>query len=347
MGFSNWSDDFYNDKVDAKVSTGTPIFSYDADVKAGKVATKVHDLLNVFGKVRESRDSTDHPESTAIGVIFDETGSMGEVPRVMQKKLPQLMSLLLRKGYIKDPQVLFGAIGDYPNREKAPLQIGQFESGVEMDDAISNIYLEGNGGGQTMESYQNALYFFAHRTSIDCFEKRGKKGYLFLIGDEKPFPESTEDELLTLMGKEAEIKPNPACPNGFKHTITGKASIKDIVKAVTEKYEVFFIIPNQTSYFHEPWLKETWSSLLGPERVIKLEEPEAVCETIGATIGLLEGALAADAIAADLKDVGAGTAIVKAVTTGLDDLAKSTALTKVGTGSLPEKSGRSTTTERL
>jgi hypothetical protein len=347
MGYSNWSDDFYQDKVDAKVSTGTPTFAYDADIKSGRVASKVHDTLNVFGKIRESRDSADHPDSTAIAVIFDETGSMGQVPKVMQKKLPQLMSLLLRKGYIKDPQVLFGAVGDYPNNEKAPLQVGQFESGVEMDDAITNIYLEGNGGGQTMESYQDALYFFAHRTSIDCFEKRGKKGYLFIIGDEKPFPESPADELLTLLGKEASIAPNPACPNGFKHVIQGGATVKEIVRDVQEKYEVFFIIPNQSSYYDQAWLKETWSSLLGAERVIKLEDPEAVCETIGATIGLLEGALAADAIASDLKDVGAGHSIVKAVTAGLDGLAKSTALAKTGTGSLPEKTGRSTDTERL
>jgi hypothetical protein len=175
MGYSSYSDDFYKDRVDARARTGTPTFIHDADIRKGKVAAGVHDSLNIKGKVRESRDSTTHPNSTAIGVVFDETGSMAETPLIFQRQLPKLMGLLLRKGYIEDPQILFGAIGDYPNGERASLQLGQFESGIEMDDCITHIYLEKQGGGTYEESYQNALYYFAQRTSCDCYEKRGKK----------------------------------------------------------------------------------------------------------------------------------------------------------------------------
>ena len=45
---------------------------------------------------RESSDSREHPQSLAIAVLFDVTGSMGHVPRVLQSKLPQLLGLLLR-----------------------------------------------------------------------------------------------------------------------------------------------------------------------------------------------------------------------------------------------------------
>lgn len=331
MGYSYYSDDFHKARADARAASGAPTFTYDADVRAGKVKSGVHASLDIRGKIRESRDSKEHPNSTPIGIIFDQTGSMQDVPKIMQRKLPKFMGLVSRKGYIDDPQVLFGAIGDYPNREAAPLQIGQFESGIEMDDNITHIYLEGNGGGTYQESYQNALYYFAHRTSCDAFEKRGKKGYLVLIGDEMAYPRSTKAELDALIGDGAQ----------------SDATLDEIMAAVLEKWEVFFIIPAGTNHYSDPKLEQFWKKYLG-QNVIKLEDPEAICETIGLAIGLLEGTASPDGLAADLKDVGAHDAIVRVATASVDGLAKSHALTKVGSGgSLPSKKGRSEKIDRL
>ncbi len=138
-------------------------------------------------RCRESRDSAEHPQSLAIAVLFDVTGSMRDVPRTLQAKLPQLLGLLLRKGYVTDPQIMFGAIGD-ATCDRAPLQIGQFESDNRMDDDLGRILLEGGGGGQKTESYELALYFMARHTVTDCFAKRGRRGYLFIIGDEMAYP---------------------------------------------------------------------------------------------------------------------------------------------------------------
>ena len=66
-----------------------------------------------------------------------------------------------------------------PRATAVPLQMGQFESGLEMDDDLGKIYLEGGGGGQVYETYELAVYFFACHTAIDCFEKRSQEG-LFL-----------------------------------------------------------------------------------------------------------------------------------------------------------------------
>ena len=331
MGSSSYSDDFYKDRVATRAVTGTPTFIHDADIRAGKTAAKVHDTLNIHGKIREARDSKEHPNSRPIGVIFDETGSMASVPRIMQEKLPQLMGLLLRKAYIEDPQILFGAIGDYNNGEVAPLQIGQFESGIEMDDNVTHIFLEGSGGGSYEESYQNALYFFAHRTSCDAFEKRGLKGYLFLIGDEMAYSRSTKAELQALIGDGAQ----------------GDATLEEIVAAVKEKWEVFFIIPKGTNHYDDPKLENFWKKHLG-QNVIKLEDPAAICEVIGATIGICEGTTTSDALAADLKDIGASGSIVHVATSSVDAIAKDRALANVGTGgTLPAKTGRSDKNERL
>src|SRR3954471_13838154 len=108
MGGSRWSDDFYNDREDDRKKTGKSAFAYDARLKADPTAKRaVHDKMDPRGVTRESRDSDAHPSTVAIGVVFDVTGSMGGIPVQLQKKLPQLMGLLERKSYVKDPQILF------------------------------------------------------------------------------------------------------------------------------------------------------------------------------------------------------------------------------------------------
>jgi hypothetical protein len=171
MGSGRWSTDVYDAAARMRKATGTSAFAY-----SDSGARKVHPALNPFGVgVRESRDSDEHPQSLAIAVLFDVTGSMQRVPRILQEKLPGLLGLILRKGYVRDPHILFGAIGD-ATCDRVPLQIGQFESDNRMDDDLGRMVLEGGGGGQMTESYELAMYFMARHTSIDCFDRRGRKG---------------------------------------------------------------------------------------------------------------------------------------------------------------------------
>lgn len=323
MGGGNWSDDLYQDRQAHNQATGTPAFAYHQQVSSTPYHDqKVHDLMNPKGVLRESRDSPAHPNSVAISVMFDVTGSMGEVPKTLQKELVKLMTLLLTKGYVVDPHILFGAIGDY-NSDRAPLQVGQFESSVEMDEDLSRLWLEGNGGGQGHESYQDALYFFARHTSIDCFEKRGKKGYLFIIGDEMIYDRITKKEASEIFGD----------------NIEGDIMTTDLLAEVREKYEVFFIIPKEASHGSDNRTRQQWVSLLGGENVLSLNKAEGVCESIALTIGLLEGSVDLNQGIDDLKSAGTAVGVVNQIATQLDPLAQRTALSKVGAGNLPIKVG--------
>src|SRR6516225_7652083 len=128
MGTTRWSDDHYRDRAKLRARTGKDAFEYDDAIRKGEVECAVHQKMNPLGvKVRESRDSDSHPQSHAVAVLFDVTGSMQQVPRVLQAHLPKLMGLLIRKGYLDHPQILIGAIGD-ATCDAAPLQFGQFES---------------------------------------------------------------------------------------------------------------------------------------------------------------------------------------------------------------------------
>ena len=160
MGSGRWSTDVYSAAANYRAASGTSAFAY-----SDSGARKAHPALDPSGVAeRESRDSDEHPQSTPIAVLFDVTGSMGAVPRVLQTKLPQLLGLLTRKGYATDPHIMFGAIGD-ATCDRVPLQVGQFESDNRMDDDLARIVLEGGGGGQQHESYELAMYFMARHTA--------------------------------------------------------------------------------------------------------------------------------------------------------------------------------------
>ncbi|MES9543609.1 hypothetical protein [Actinomadura sp. NPDC000600] len=269
MGSGNWSTDVYAARASYRASTGASAFAY-----SDGGATTVHPDLDPRGvTARESRDSHDHPESLAIGVLFDVTGSMGTVPRTLQSKLPDLLGLLLRKGYVEHPHILFGAVGD-ATCDRAPLQIGQFEADNRMDDDLGKILLEGGGGGQMRESYELAMYFMARHTSIDCFEKRGRRGYLFMIGDELAYPAAKRREIAAVIGGE----PDEDVP------------IAELVRELRRKYDVYFIIPEGAYHSGSRELKDFWQGLLG-QNVLYLDDLDAVCETIALTIGLAEDAI--------------------------------------------------------
>lgn len=272
MGYSNWSDAAYQARQSHREQTKQSAFTYDQQVRASGVK-QVHSQMNPYGVTRESRDSSEHPISVAIAVIFDVTGSMGNVPRVLQTKLGKLMRLLVQKGYVEHPQVLFGAVGD-AHCDAVPLQIGQFESGLEMDDDLGKIFLEGGGGGQVHESYELALYFMARHTAIDCYDKRGKKGYLFTIGDEKPYRAVSRQQVHRYIGDR--------CLRDI--------AIERIIGDVAQRYEHFHLIPTQTAHGQSQAVQDRWRSLLG-ERVLLLDDEAAVCETIALAIGLCEGAV--------------------------------------------------------
>jgi hypothetical protein len=306
MGSSRWSDEYYAAREADRKATGKSAFAYhDAVSSLPASARKVHGNMDpAKARMRESRDSDAHPLSKAIAVIFDVTGSMGSIPVTLQKKLGELMNLLILKGYVEHPQILFGAVGD-ATCDGVPLQVGQFESGIEMDDDLARLYLEGGGGGQKTESYELAAYFMARHTAMDCLEKRGEKGYLFLIGDEMYYPQVKRREVEAVIGDrlEADI-PTPA-----------------LFAELGKKFEVFHILPTSASHGGDPEVRKAWQALVG-QNVLTLDDPAAVCETIALAIGLNEGKVDLDEGIDDLRDMGVAGAVTKSVSTALATLAR-------------------------
>jgi hypothetical protein len=331
MGGSTHSDDVYASRLADATSRGSDGFDYSAKVTSGAAPAVAHNLLdpkkaNKAGKIiRESFDSDVHPNSTAVAVLFDVTGSMHRVPKVFIQKLGKLMSILVKKGYLVNPHILMGAIGD-ATCDKVPLQIGQFEGGNEMDEALTSIVCEGGGGGHITESYELGAYFLARKSDLDCVKKRGKKGYCFLLGDELPYPVVNRHQVENIIGDtlEANIRFSARDPR--------KADAKgDILAELEEKYEVFWIMPGGTAHWNDDEVNEPLKAMFG-QNLLRLENPDDVCELIATTIGVCEG-FDIDTISADLKDVGASASAVKSATSAIVPYASTKAVTKRATAS--------------
>jgi hypothetical protein len=202
--------------------------------------------------MRESRDSVEHPESVAIVVGLDVTGSMGFVPEMIVKKsLPDLVGTIIRAG-IPDPQVLFLGLGDFVY-DRAPLQVGQFESSAELLDRwLTKVFLEGGGGGNNHESYNLAWLFAARHTSIDCWEKRHRKGFIFTLGDE-PNAKDIPAKIITQLtsGKQA-----------------ATIQSKDILEEARARYHVahFHLVHDSDSA--QKSRQEGWRDLLGQDFIV-------------------------------------------------------------------------------
>ena len=278
MGGGQWSVDNYSDAARRRVE----------DYQAGKRATasafnysdsgasSTHADLDPKGIVRECRNSPEHPRSLPVAIMFDVTGSMTFVPRLMQEKLPELFSLLVRQGVV-DPQVLFGAIGDATS-DRAPLQVGQFESDNRMDEQLGNIYLEGNGGGQKRESYEMALYWLARKTALDSADE-GRKGYAFLIGDEMPYMSVLPRARYGAKAGVAEV---------IGDALSEPIAIEAIIAEVQAKFNLYFIAPKVGTYHAgDPEVLEVWRKLLG-ESFFEVENMENICSEISDKIRLGE-----------------------------------------------------------
>ena len=229
-----------------------------------------HPLMNPKGvKLRECRDSADHPQSLGIAFALDVTGSMGGIPRLLASDaLPKFMKVL-GDCNVKDPQLLFCAVGDATS-DRAPLQVGQFESTAElMDQWLTWSFIESGGGGSGEESYELAMYFLALHTELDCKVKRNKRGYLFMTGDELPYPILSRHIVETVTGDR----------------LDDDLKVEEVVADLQQSYVPFFLIPDPS---RRARCEARWRDLLG-DNVLCLERPENVCYAAAGAIALCEG----------------------------------------------------------
>ena len=260
MGSGRYDSGTYTRSATLRASTGRKDFEYTES------ATKVHPTLDPlrinskpFGKL-ESRDNEEHPNSTAVVISFDVTGSNRSNAVVAQKKLNALMDGLA--AVIPDPQVAAWANDDWmvqgTRNLGAVMQMAEFESDNRVDEHLRNIILVGNGGGNDHESYDAVLYGAAYKTVLDCIEKRGRRGYLFMYADE-PFPYTCDPKMIK---------------DVFGDKVKEPIKIETLIADSRKLYNVYVLWP-ENGY---PHARDQYVKLFGKEFVIELQSPEMIVE---------------------------------------------------------------------
>jgi hypothetical protein len=257
-----------------RASTGTTAFAHDQNIKTGKLKPQIHPSLNVLLKpYRECRDNDDNPISVPIAIFTDVTGSMDTTADHVLDSLNKVIVAIRDKGVISYPALLFGAIGD-ASSDKAPIQVGEFESDdLKAEEHLSNIYREKNGGGNGWESYLMSLWFVANKIETDHWDKRGEKGFLFIIEDENLDKILPAHHLKQFIGVDVEEDILP----------------ETIIEKLLLRWHVVIIRPNASHYYNSASVHETWTKYFGSERVIKVESFTEVVPLIAGTISVLSG----------------------------------------------------------
>jgi hypothetical protein len=249
MGGGSWSG------ADWGAYTSSRGYSAKSTVSEMYTATKVKDSLSPIGvEYRESCDSDEHPNSTPIIVCLDVTGSMSRVLDTVSKKLNVLASEIYNRNPVSDPQIMFMAFGDV-ECDRSPLQVSQFESDIRIAEQLNDIYFERGGGGNDGESYTLPWYFASRHTKIDCLEKRGKKGFLFTIGDEPFLNNLSAKDIKKFVGDDVQKDLNAT----------------ELLNEVSRMYEVYHLMieeGNGMSGGYGREVIERWTDLLGQRAVL-------------------------------------------------------------------------------
>jgi len=200
-------------------------------------------------------------------IVIDETGSMGEWPKIMFSKLPYLEHET--KEYLgDDAEFCFMAIGDAHNGETYPLQVRPFAKGLELKTRLEELVIEGNGGGQGTETYELAALFAAENISMP----KAIKPIIIFIGDEMPYS--------TIGFAEAQ----DLCGITLEKTLTTQA----VFEKLKQKMAVYFI---QKSYGSgsgsanhisedDRRCHDSWAKLVDEDHIAVLPSADRVVDVI-------------------------------------------------------------------
>lgn len=280
MGAGSWNPTTYTSYAKSKGlidHTGAATNKSAKEIFIEERLNQALDPKNV--KIRESRDSDEHPESTALALILDVTGSMNVVAKyIAQQALPKLMTEIYKRKPVSDPQVMFMGVDDL--EAAGHLQVSQFESDIRIAEQLQLMWLENKGGGNNYESYALPWYFLANHTILDCFEKRGKKGYAISMGDENPTPYLFLNDMKGVLGYTPQSKNKD------------KLSGAEILEMVQKKYNVFHVITEEGSFARSnlSMVRNSWKELLGESNVISLPDYTKLSEVVISAIQIAEGA---------------------------------------------------------
>jgi len=232
--------------------------------------TKLNEAMNPKNVIRECANNDEHPNTVPVILGLDVTGSMGSACRETAEALAKIVKTLYNK--FKDVEIMIMGIGDFVY-DKAPLQVGQFESDVRIAADLDKIFMERGGGGNDFESYSAAWYFGLKHTKLDCYDKQGRKGIIITMGDEPLNPSLSKNDINRFLGD----------------TLQSNVETDKLYEEASKKFDIFHIAVDDSGdcyYDYKDAIKESFGALLGQNLVVSTipNLSNTICNCIGKSI---------------------------------------------------------------
>lgn len=197
-------------------------------------------------------------------IACDVTGSMEDWPTTIFSKLPYLE--LEGQEYLgKGMEICFMAVGD-AFTDRYPLQARPFTKGTKLKKRLTELVVEGNGGGQSKESYDLAALYCARKISMP---RAINKPILIFVGDEGVYDFIDKQQALVWVSEK----------------LKGRLSAKSVFDELKRIYSVYIVrkpynqhgdrMSGKNLEIHKQWV-----SFLGEDHVSILPDPNRVVDVI-------------------------------------------------------------------
>jgi len=218
--------------------------------------------------------SSDSP--LVLALVVDVTGSMKKWPGLIFNKIPTLYNESnaalqcvdladLKKGKsiedILDMSVI--AIGD-AYVDSHPLQVVEYSKGPNLVNGVNKILPEGGGGPFGRESYELAAYFLAKHSTTPKVPSTAKP-ILIYAADEDFYDTIKTNQVKQHIGD----------------ILTESLSSDKIIQELAKKFDMYVLRPEpEGSNDVYDRAQRHWESLLGSQRVLKMQNPERLVDCI-------------------------------------------------------------------
>lgn len=224
-----------------------------------------------------------------IETRVDTTGSMGNNVNVALRVLPEAYELCsgVLPGY--DLQIATGIFGDVSDRFVLCRPQFEMEAGKIVEQLT--LMVPERAGGDFPEDPHYGLFGAAYLTATHI-TKLGLKSYDFTVSDAPARDRLDENQLFRVFGDEVFAK---VAENGHKLDRNDLPTTKEVVQDLLTRSHAFFLQVDDNGE-----TTDFWTEVFGPDRVVVLPDTELLPQVQAAIIGLTEGTLGLDDIAAFL-----------------------------------------------
>lgn len=213
---------------------------------------------------------SDSPYSAVL--VVDVTGSMKDWPGLIFEKIPTLyaeansvfqgakLSELTAGRKLEDKlELAVIAVGDARTPDRYPIQVVDFSKRTDLVKGVHSIFPEGGGGSFGRESYELVAYYLDKHCETPNVPK-GAKPLLVFACDEDFYLEVDKDEVKKHIGD----------------TLQRNRASDEVIESIAKKFDTYVLRPEPGAASSDPVYvraQEHWESLLGAQRVLKMENP--------------------------------------------------------------------------